>query len=333
MNCVYIHHDCVMILENQTHILCPLSFYSSIIMFPSYLQLYPSTPPGAYYNTYFQRDKPDWVEKMRYRMEESQFSVAQSKDGMRSEQGKQFERELRRNEVERDVEKYASEKKRIEDIAANMVNDSLLSRPSLFGEDKMHEHQMKYVLAANISPETKRYFQLEGNRPMPLPSMLPRRAKGTKRNLAFGGMGYTGNKESDELRMMEMQREIMMGQRAHNDPYMFGYGGGMMLGATSSSARYGVPGGGPAFPSSNPTDKMSESEIGERIKQYQHVLGMGGTSSAGMMDYQSGYPGTQYSMPMGAYNPQLNSPDGSPKTETAGGDDAQAVVMSKEDKE
>lgn len=327
---MYIFTNDFVMFSIPTHILCSLSFFSKTIA------IYPSNNPGAYYNTYFQRDKPDWVEKMRYRMEESQFSEASSKDGM-SEQGKQFARQLR-NEVERDAERYAAQRKQIEDaLAANMMKDSFLTRPSPFGEDEMYARQLKYALASKISSETKRHFQLEGNRPMPLPSTLPRRTKET-RNSVLGGMGYTGNTESDDLRMMEMQREIMMGQRtnldAHNDPYMFGYGGSMMLGPTSSSARYGVPGGS-AFPSSNPTDRMSESEIGDRIKQYQRVLGIGGSSAAGMMDYQSGYPmmGNQYSMPMGGYNTQMNPPEGSPKEGTAGGDEAQAVIMSKEDKE
>lgn len=95
---------------------------------------------GAYYNPLFQRDNPEWVLKMRYRMDDSQFANA---------------------------------KAQLQDKMPDVVVNNNIPIP----EDQMHEYQQNYVLSSKISSQTREFFANGPADVLPLPSSLPKRVK------------------------------------------------------------------------------------------------------------------------------------------------------------
>ena len=126
---------------------------------------------GAYYNPCFQRDKPEWVLNMRYRMEGSQFAdaKAQSQDKM---------------------------------------PDVVLNNNLPIQEDQMHDYQQNYVLSSKISSQTREYFANGPADVLPLPSALPKRSKKKKEKASL--MPPLDNPQHEEMRMMELQQQMIM---------------------------------------------------------------------------------------------------------------------------
>jgi len=99
---------------------------------------------GAYYNPLFQRDNPEWVLKMRYRMDDSQFANAKAQS------------------------------------AQDKMPDLVVNNNIPIPEDQMHEYQQNYVLSSKISSQTREFFANGPADVLPLPSSLPKRTKKEK---------------------------------------------------------------------------------------------------------------------------------------------------------
>lgn len=132
---------------------------------------------GAYYNPLFQRDHPEWVLKMRYRMEDSQFANAKAQSQQEKMQG-------------------------LADVVEGQLNNNNVTIP----EDQMHEYQQNYVLSSKISSETREFFANGPADVLPLPSSLPKRPK--KKTTKSPSTPPLNNPE--EMRMMELQQQMIM---------------------------------------------------------------------------------------------------------------------------
>mmetsp|Transcript_10543 Transcript_10543/g.19157 ORF Transcript_10543/g.19157 Transcript_10543/m.19157 type:complete len:623 (-) Transcript_10543:142-2010(-) len=127
----------------------------------------PSGPElGAYYNKKFVRDQPELVQDMRY---ETCRNI-----GERQRKKKQSEILKRQAENEKVAETKAQESLLKRDHA--LLNKHP-SRPT--NQDKCKKRQLQYIASANIkSPKTNTCFVANPqDRPMPLPSSLPKKPK------------------------------------------------------------------------------------------------------------------------------------------------------------
>ena len=148
---------------------------------------------GAYYNRDFVRDMPHLVQKMRYRLE-GQFAQARGSDG----------------------------KGRDERMLEEMLRKE--------GAAQAREEAVRAKVAGGASPrqaatdvyEKDALFPVGDNRPMPLPSAIPRKGRGMPKHPYPGFRDYTVDPslitpDEPDRRMMELQNELLMTRSMLND--------------------------------------------------------------------------------------------------------------------
>eukprot|EP00571_Detonula_confervacea_P016959 CAMPEP_0172302750 /NCGR_PEP_ID=MMETSP1058-20130122/4410_1 /TAXON_ID=83371 /ORGANISM="Detonula confervacea, Strain CCMP 353" /LENGTH=742 /DNA_ID=CAMNT_0013013345 /DNA_START=33 /DNA_END=2261 /DNA_ORIENTATION=- len=230
----------------------------------SYVRVPRGPELGAYYNKNFMRDQPELVQKMRYRMD-GQFEDGKKKSSDdKDEQYQKLEDERLEEQIEKEVGAKIQAGQPKKEAAVTNASPMIMGQKEY--ETQTHQVMQNHLLANKLAPEIERCFLNPQERPMPLPSTLPKRPKKTdtgtrktNRNVARGMLGETlinhsaTNAESSllprghpdlvspndplERQLIEMQRELLLSRSMLSHDVATGRSTNS-LGPTSSSSTF-----------------------------------------------------------------------------------------------